>query len=101
MSHAFPIRKDKLNLLPAVTHADGTARIQTVHKDLSPQLHSFLTIWFKESGVPVLLNTSFNDNEPIVQSPQNALNCFARTPLDFLYFADEGFLCERPHSNLD
>jgi carbamoyltransferase len=95
MSHAFPIREEKRAQIPAICHADGTARIQTVHEDLSPGLHALLLTWFQASGVPILLNTSFNDNEPIVQSPENALNCFARTPLDFLYFADEGLLCER------
>jgi carbamoyltransferase len=95
MSHAVRIRPDRRDLIPAVCHADGTARVQTVHRDLTPGLHALMSAWADATGVPVLLNTSFNDNEPIVQTPDHALNCFARTPLDFLYFGDFDLVCAR------
>ena len=71
-------------MIPAVTHKDGTGRLQTVEKDANP-LYWKLIRQFKEvTGVPVLLNTSFNENEPIVQSPAQAIDCFLRTRMDVL-----------------
>lgn len=72
--------------IPAIVHYDGTARIQTVDKRYYPDYHKLISSFYMKSGVPVVLNTSFNDNnEPIVESPTNALDCFLRTGLDALY----------------
>ncbi len=95
MSFASPVRPERADRIPAVLHHDGTARVQTVHAALTPGLHALLTAWHRVSGVPVLLNTSFNENEPIVQTPGDALDCYLRTPLDFLFFADAGLVCAK------
>lgn len=73
-------------LLPGITHADGTARIQTVRRNISPHIHSLLKSFEKLTGVPVLLNTSFNENEPIICTPQEAIDCYLRTKMDALVF---------------
>jgi len=71
--------------VPAITHVDGSARMQTVRKDINPLYHSLITEFGKISGVPVLLNTSFNVmGEPIVESPYDAIRCFFSTGLDKL-----------------
>ncbi len=95
MSHALRVRDGMGGYIPAVIHQDGTARVQTVHAALTPGLHALLSAFFELTGVPVLLNTSFNDQEPIVQTPAEAVDCFERTGLDFLYFADLGLLLQR------
>ncbi len=84
MEKVFPIRKEKQSLLPAVTHVDGTGRLQTVEKDVNPRYYKLIEAFFRKSGVPVLLNTSFNENEPIVNTPLEALDCFRRTNMDML-----------------
>ncbi len=76
---------EKRNVLPAITHVDGSARLQTVRKEINPRYHQLLSDFGKLSGVPVLLNTSFNImGEPIVESPVNAIRCFFSTGLDIL-----------------
>lgn len=76
---------DKQSVIPAVTHVDGTARLQTVHQETNPRFHRLLKEFEKLSGVPVLLNTSFNVmGEPIVESPVDAIRCFFTTGLDYL-----------------
>lgn len=71
--------------IPAVTHVDFSARIQTVHKQMNPQLHALLSAFKKKTGCPVLINTSFNvRGEPIVESPEDAYRCFMRTEMDYL-----------------
>ena len=92
MSFAVKVRPDVKSQIPAVVHFDGTARVQTVHAHLSPHLHAILSRWKALTGVPVLLNTSFNDREPIVQTPADALNTMLRAGLDAVYFADEALL---------
>lgn len=84
MEKVFPIRKEKQHLIPAVTHVDGTGRLQTVDRRVSPRYYALIEAFFKKSGIPILLNTSFNENEPIVNSPANALDCFLRTNMDLL-----------------
>jgi carbamoyltransferase len=84
MEKVFPIKKDKQHLIPAVTHVDGTGRLQTVEKQYSPRYYALIEAFYRKSGIPILLNTSFNENEPIVNSPQNALDCFLRTKMDML-----------------
>ncbi len=84
MEKVFPIKKEKRSIIPAVTHVDGTGRLQTVDKNVSPRYYRLIDAFRKKTGVPILLNTSFNENEPIVNSPAEALDCFIRTKMDML-----------------
>ncbi len=84
MVQVYPVRPDKRALIPAVTHVDGTGRLQTVSRSASPEYWQLIKAFEKLSGVPVLLNTSFNENEPIVLAPLQALDCFLRTRMDAL-----------------
>lgn len=78
------VKKEWQTKLEAVTHIDGTARVQTIAKDTLPDIALLLEKWREKSGIGVLLNTSFNESEPIVNTPQEARNCFRRTALDAL-----------------
>jgi carbamoyltransferase len=71
-------------LIPAVTHVDGTGRLQTVDEKISPRYYQLIEVFRKKTGIPILLNTSFNENEPIVNKPAEALDCFLRTNMDML-----------------
>lgn len=82
MEKVFQIRKEKRAGLPAVTHVDGSGRLQTVHKDVSPKYYALIDKFREKTGLPILLNTSFNENEPIVNHPKEALDCFLRTEMD-------------------
>jgi carbamoyltransferase len=82
-------------LLPAVTHVDGTARVQTVARTDNPKFHRLLSAFGHRTGVPVLLNTSFNVQEPIVCSPEDAVRCFLRTQVDWLVLGN--LLVAGPH----
>lgn len=84
MERVLPIKKDKQSEIPAVTHVDGTGRLQTVDKEVSPRYYALIEAFRKQTGVPMLLNTSFNENEPIVNTPREALDCFLRTDMDML-----------------
>ena len=84
MEKVFQIKEDKRKDIPAVTHVDGSGRLQTVDKDISPRYYGLIEAFRKKTGVPILLNTSFNENEPIVNTPVEALNCFLRTNMDML-----------------
>lgn len=84
MEKVFPIRTAKQSKIPAVTHVDGSGRLQSVYKDVAVRYHSLITAFHTKTGVPILLNTSFNENEPIVNAPQHALACFQRTSMDML-----------------
>lgn len=84
MEKVFPIKKEKQAEIPAVTHVDGTGRLQTVDKAISPRYFGLIDAFRKKTGVPILLNTSFNENEPIVNTPAEALDCFLRTQMDML-----------------
>jgi carbamoyltransferase len=84
MEKVFPIKPEKHSIIPAVTHVDGTGRLQTVDLMVSPRYYQLIETFRKKTGVPVLLNTSFNENEPIVNSPDQALDCFLRTNMDML-----------------
>ena len=81
--------------VPAVVHLNGTARLQTVTKNDNEWYYNFIENFYKETGVPIVLNTSFNDREPIVENPQHALGCFMRTNIDYLYFRDFGILVRK------
>lgn len=84
MEKVYPIRPEKHAVIPAVTHVDGTGRLQTVDRNISPRYYNLIECFRKKTGVPILLNTSFNENEPIVNTPQEALDCFLRTQMDML-----------------
>lgn len=84
MEKVFPIKKEKHASLPAVTHVDGTGRLQSVDKEISPRYYALIDRFREKTGIPVLLNTSFNENEPIVNAPEEALACYLRTNMDML-----------------
>jgi len=84
MIKVYPIRPEKRSLIPAVTHVDGSGRLQTVKKEDNPLYWQLIKEFENITGVPVVLNTSFNENEPIVCTPTEALDCFLRTRMDVL-----------------
>jgi carbamoyltransferase len=88
MTLAYPVRPEKREKIPAPTHVDGTGRLQTVTRDANLRYHALISAFHKLTGVPVVLNTSFNDNEPIVCRPEEALDCFLRTQMDALVLGD-------------
>jgi carbamoyltransferase len=84
MLQVYPVREDKRAVLPAVTHVDGSGRLQAVSRTSNPPFWELIHAFGQRTGVPVLLNTSFNENEPIVEQPAQALDCFFRTDMDVL-----------------
>lgn len=84
MTLAYSVHPDKRDKIPAPTHVDGTGRLQTVTPEANPRYHALISEFERQTGVPVVLNTSFNDNEPIVCRPEEALDCFLRTRMDAL-----------------
>jgi carbamoyltransferase len=88
MQQVYPVREDKRAVLPAITHVDGTGRLQTVSASTNPRYYRLIKEFEKLTGVPVVLNTSFNENEPIVDTPQQALDCFFRTRMDVIVVND-------------
>jgi len=101
MSFAIPFREDKRELVPAVVHFDGTARLQTVTENDNPWYYKLISLFNDKTGVPILLNTSFNDREPIVEYPEHALNCFLGTEIDYLYFYEKNILVWRKDAKED
>ena len=95
MNFAVPFKKEMKDKVPAVVHLDGTGRIQTVTENDNKWYYNFIKKWFAISGVPISLNTSFNDREPIVETPEHAINCFLRTDIDYLYFRDCNILLSK------
>lgn len=93
MEKVFPIRKEKHAVIPAVTHVDGTGRLQTVDKENNPRYYNLIKAFGAKTNVHILLNTSFNENEPIVNTPKEALDCFLRTKMDMLVL--ENIVVER------
>src|SRR6266699_2713220 len=94
MTLAYGVRPEKRDKIPAPTHADGTGRLQTVTREANPSYHALISAFRDLTGVPVVLNTSFNDNEPIVCRPEEAIDCFLRTQMDALVLGD--LLVSRP-----
>lgn len=84
MSEVYKIKKDKRNIIPSVSHVDGTGRLQTVNIKNNEKYYQLIKNFFKQTKVPIILNTSFNENEPIVNNPLEAINCFERTNMDTL-----------------
>ncbi|WP_395750183.1 carbamoyltransferase [Prosthecobacter sp.] len=88
MMEVFQVRVDKRPQIPATTHVDGSGRLQTVHQETNPRYHRLISAYREITGVPMVLNTSFNENEPVVCTPQEALDCFLRTNMDVLVLND-------------
>lgn len=93
MTFAYKVRASKRSAIPAPTHVDGTGRLQTVNRESHPLYWKLLRAFDDLTGIPVLLNTSFNDNEPIVCHPREALACFERTRMDVLVLGN--FILEK------
>lgn len=88
MSFVFAIKEDKLGQAKAIEHFDGTARIQSVNHKQNEWYYNLIKKFHNITGIPLVLNTSFNDREPIVETPEDAIKCFMGTDIDYLYFAE-------------
>ena len=95
MTTVLKFKKSVRNKVPAVVHLDGTGRLQTVTENDNKWYHGFINKFKEKTGVPIVLNTSFNDREPIVETPEHAINCFLGTDIDYLYFRDYGILIKK------
>jgi carbamoyltransferase len=96
MLMAYQVRPEKRGVIPATTHVDGTGRLQTVNQHQNPLYYQLIAEFGRLTGVPVLLNTSFNENEPVVCKPEEAVDCFIRTRMDRLVLGK--LIVERPRS---
>ena len=88
MLKVYNVLPEQRDEIPAVTHVDGTGRLQTVEREYSPHYWELINAFYERTGVPVVLNTSFNENEPIVCTPDEAIACFMRTKMDALAIGD-------------
>ena len=88
MLMVYQIKEERRNEIPAVTHVDGSGRLQTVSRDVNERYYQLISDFAELTGVPVILNTSFNENEPIVCTPQEAIECFRKTKMDVLYLGN-------------
>jgi carbamoyltransferase len=95
MLFACPVKSDRLSLIPAVVHKDGSARVQLVSPTSNPRFHELISCFFAKTGVPLVVNTSFNDSEPIVCTPTDAIVTFRKSGIDAL-FMDDVLLTARP-----
>jgi len=98
MLKVVPVRPSKRTVIPAVTHVDGTARVQTVSRSTQPLFWELITAFGQKTGVPILVNTSFNEHEPIVCTPEEALDCYLKTKMDILVLGN--YLLKRNQGNL-
>ena len=89
MLMVYQVRPERRAQIPAVTHVDGSGRLQTVSKEANPRYYQLISDFHELSGVPVVLNTSFNENEPIVCTPREAIQCFVKTKMDVLYLGNQ------------
>jgi carbamoyltransferase len=96
MLHVYKIRPEKRKLLCAVNHVDDTGRLQTVTREENPMYYDLIAAFHRKTGIPVILNTSFNENEPIVCTPEEAIDCFQRTRMDVLAIGP--FLVTKPQA---
>lgn len=99
MEKVFPVKASVKDKIPAVTHVDGSARVQTVDEQTAPRYYQLIKNFYKKTGIPLLLNTSFNENEPIVNTPQEAFDCYVRTDLDMLVLGN-CILVKQNHESL-
>jgi carbamoyltransferase len=88
MLMVYQVRPDRRAEIPAVTHVDGSGRLQTVTREANPRYYQLISDFNDLTGVPVVLNTSFNENEPIVCTPSQAIDCFLKTRIDVLYLGN-------------
>jgi carbamoyltransferase len=88
MLMVYQIKTERRAQIPAVTHVDGSGRLQTVTPELNQRYYDLISEFDKLTGVPVVLNTSFNENEPIVCTPRHAIECFLKTRMDVLYLGN-------------
>jgi carbamoyltransferase len=95
MSFAIPFKQNKKEKVPAVVHLDGTGRLQTVTEEFNSWYYNFIKLFESVTNVPILLNTSFNDREPIVETPEHAVNTFLKTNIDYLYFREINILVSK------
>ena len=96
MLMAYKVRPEKRCSIPATTHIDGTGRLQTVNERQNALYYKLISEFGRQTGVPILLNTSFNENEPVVCKPEEALDCFIRTKMDLLVLGN--LMVQRPQS---
>jgi len=95
MLYVVDVKEDKRNVIPAVTHVDGTGRLQTVREEINPKYYRLIETFGQATGVPVVLNTSFNlKGEPIVNTPEEAFSTFAQSGMDMLVLGD--YVIEKP-----
>jgi carbamoyltransferase len=85
MLMVYQVKPERRAEIPAVTHVDGSGRLQTVSQTLNPRYYQLISDFYQRTGVPIVLNTSFNENEPIVCTPRHAIDCFMKTRMDVLY----------------
>ena len=95
MLQVYQIRKEKRKEIPAVTHVNGSGRLQTITEKQNPLYYNLIKEFEKITSVPIILNTSFNENEPVVCHPQEALDCFLRTKMDVLVLGSY-FISRKP-----
>ena len=88
MSRIMPVHEDKKTIIPGVVHVDGTARIQTVTPEQNLHWYNLINAFYKETGVPMVVNTSFNCQEPIVETPEDAMKTFKKVAIDILVIND-------------
>jgi len=95
MTKVIKFKDEVVDQVPAVAHFDNSARLQTVTEKDNKWYYGFIKKFYEKTGVPILLNTSFNDREPIVETPSHAINCFLNTNIDYLYFSGPGVLLKK------
>jgi carbamoyltransferase len=88
MLFAAPVNPERLNRIPAVVHKDGSARLHIVRRQSNPRFHELISCFFARTGVPIVINTSFNDSEPIVCTPADAIVTFRKSGIDALFMDD-------------
>jgi carbamoyltransferase len=88
MLMVYDIKPEHRTAIPAVTHVDGTGRLQTVTRESNARFYDLITAFYQLTGVPIVLNTSFNENEPMVCTPRDAIDCFLKTRIDVLYLGN-------------
>ncbi len=89
MLMVYQVREERRAEIPAVTHVDGSGRLQTVSRQVNARYYQLISDFNELTGVPVVLNTSFNENEPIVCTPRHAIDCFLKTRMDVLYLGNQ------------
>jgi len=99
MLHVYKIRQDKRKELTAVNHVDDTGRLQSVTREENALYYDLISAFHRKTGIPVILNTSFNENEPIVCTPEEAIDCFQRTRMDVLAIGP--FMVTKPVGNAE